>query len=103
MSELFKRLKKAHLNEEPVRCEFLHEEEAYFCHVITPDGVKPIPSKVDCIRNFLEHRNTEDIKSILGLSGYCRRFISNFAKISKLPTRLLQEKVDFKFDDDCRE
>lgn len=41
---------------------------------------------------FLNQKNAKDIKSFLGLSGYYRRFISNFAKLSKQLTNLLQKK-----------
>lgn len=102
LSEVFKRLRKAHLKIQPDKCEFLRKEVAYLGHVITPEGVKPNPSKVECIKNFPMPKNAKEIKSFLGLCGYYRRFIANFAKISKPLTRLLQKNIEFKFDEECR-
>lgn len=56
------------------------------------------PKKVDCIPNFPEPQNKKNNKSFLGLTGYYRRFISNFAKI----TKLLQKDQPFNFDSGCK-
>ena len=39
----------------------------------------------------------------LGHAGFYRRFIKDFSKISRSLTNLLQQKVLFVFDDDCKE
>lgn len=102
LKEVFKRLRKANLKIQPDKCEFLRKEVAYLGHLVTKDGVKPNPAKVECIKNFPEPKNPKDIKSFLGLAGYYRRFISNFAKTSKPLTKLLQKDVTFLFDTDCK-
>lgn len=101
LSEVFKRLRSANLKIQPDKCEFLRKEVAYLGHLITQEGVKPNPSKVECILNFPQPRNAKDIKSFLGLAGYYRRFIPNFAKTSKPLTKLLQKDITFNFDSEC--
>lgn len=101
LKEVFQRLQKANLKIQPDKCEFLKKEVAYLGHLITPEGVKPNPEKVSCIQNFPQPKNPKEIKSFLGLAGYYRRFISNFAKLSKPLTRLLQKDVPFIFNQDC--
>lgn len=101
LTDVFKRLRNANLKIQPDKCEFLRKEVAYLGHVITKDGVKPNPSKVDSILNFPQPKNQKDIKSFLGLAGYYRRFISNFAKVSKPLTKLLQKDQPFVFDSEC--
>jgi hypothetical protein len=48
-------------------------------------------------------RDAKGIRSILGHSGFYRRFIKDFSKISKPLTNLLQKDVPFVFDDDSKE
>lgn len=101
LTEVFQRLRKANLKIQPDKCEFLRKEVAYLGHLITKDGVKPNPTKVDAILNFPQPKDQKDIKSFLGLAGYYRRFIPNFSKISKPLTKLLQKDIPFNFDYDC--
>lgn len=102
LTEVFNRLRKANLKIQPDKCEFLRKEVAYLGHLITQNGVKPNPNKVDAIENFPEPQTPKDVKSFLGLAGYYRRFIPNFAKLSKPLTHLLQKDVPFLFDAACK-
>ena len=101
LTEVFEHLRKANLKIQPDKCEFLRKEVAYLGHLITKDGVKPNPMKVDAILNFPQPKNQKEIQSFLGLAGYYRRFIPNFSKISKPLTKLLQKDIPFNFDSDC--
>jgi hypothetical protein len=40
-----------------------------------------------------------EVRSFLGLAGYCRRFIEGFSKIAKLMTLLLEKEREFKWDE----
>lgn len=53
--------------------------------------------------NYPQPKNQTDIKSVLGLAGYYwhRRFLSNFVKISKPLTKLLQKGETFIVDTEC--
>lgn len=102
LREVFTRLRKANLKIQPDKCEFLRKEVAYLGHLITKDGVKPNPNKVAAIKEFPIPTNTKEIKSFLGLSGYYRRFIPDYAKVSKPLTTLLKKDIPFIFDQYCQ-
>jgi hypothetical protein len=55
------------------------------------------PSKVKDILSWKTPQNISDIRSFLGLAGYCRRFIEGFSKISKPMTKLLAKGNTFEW------
>jgi hypothetical protein len=103
LKEVFDRLRKYNLKLQPVKCEFLRKEVNYLGHLITDEGVKPDPQKVECVQNFPVPQNVKNIKSFLGLLGYYRKFIPNYAEIAKPLTVLLKKDVPYKWSDLCRQ
>ena len=83
IEKVFKRLREANLKIQLDKCEFLRTEVEYFGHIITTEGVKPNPRKIQAIKNFPIPKTKPEIKSFLGLLGYYRRFINDFSKITK--------------------
>jgi len=55
-------------------------------HIVGLPGVMPNPEKVKAINKFSIPKTQKEIKSFLGLCGYYRKFIPNFADISKTLT-----------------
>ena len=56
--------------------------------MISEDGVSPVPSKVEAIKQIPAPHCVKDVRSFLGLSGYYRRFIKDYASISAPLTKL---------------
>lgn len=73
--KLFDRLTQANVVLQPEKCEFLKLEVAYLGHVITKEGVRPDPKKIETILQFPSPKCTKDVRSFLGTTGYYRRFI----------------------------
>ncbi|XP_070152508.1 uncharacterized protein [Polyergus mexicanus] len=77
------------------KCEFLKTEVTYLGHVISKDGVKPDPEKLEAVQRFPRPKTPKNIKQFLGLAGYYRRFIPNFSKFAKPLTNLLKNDTRF--------
>lgn len=92
---VFDRFRNFNLRLQPDKCEFLRREVTYLGHVITDKGVSPNPDKVKAVSEFPTPKNAKDIKSFLGLTGYYRRFIDNFSKLTKPLTCLLKKDAAF--------
>jgi hypothetical protein len=71
----------------------------YFGHVVNKGGVAPDPSKVTAIREFPRPKTVRDIRAFLGLPGYYRAFIKNYAAISRPLTQLTKKDVKFTWTD----
>ena len=72
-------------------------------HKISERGIEVDKAKVDAIEKMWCPKDIKGIRSFLGHAGFYRRFITDFSKISRPVTNLLQKYVPFVFDDDCVE
>ena len=55
----------------------------YLGHLISVDGIQPLPEKLDSICNMPKPRSPKEIKQFLGLTGYYRKFVPRFSDISR--------------------
>ena len=83
LDEVFKRLAASNLSLKPSKCELFREEVAYLGHVVSADGIKPQADKIDKIQRFPVPTTRKAVRSFLGLAGYYRRYIRNFARLAK--------------------
>lgn len=95
LRHVFDRLRANNLKLQPDKCEFMRHEVSYLGHMISDKGVQPNPIKVKAIQDFPVPKDARSIKMFLGLVGYYRKFIDNFAKIAKPLTLLLKKDVPF--------
>ena len=85
---IFKRLKNAGLKLGKDKYEFAKLELAFLRHIVSGQGISPDPSKIDKIKNFPIPKNITELRGLLGLALYYRRFIQDFS-ISAAPLYLL--------------
>ncbi|GBG62891.1 hypothetical protein CBR_g34263 [Chara braunii] len=85
------------------KCEFVWQELEYLGHSITPEGISPLSDKIQAIQEWSEPRNDTDVRSFLGLAGYCHRFIKGYSKIAAHLTTLQCEDQPFDFKEDAWE
>jgi RNase H-like domain found in reverse transcriptase/Reverse transcriptase (RNA-dependent DNA polymerase) len=96
---IFQKLRNVNLKIQLDKSEFLCKEVAFLGHLITPEGIKPNPSKIDAIQKYPIPRTIKEIKSFMGLVGYYRRFISNFAKLTSPLTKCLKKGSKININD----
>jgi hypothetical protein len=97
LREVFEQFRKFNIKIEPNKCEFLRPELAYLGHVISKEGVKPDPKKVEAVVRLPVPEKEKDVKAFLGLRGYYRKFIPHFSTIAKPLTTLLMKDVPWKW------
>lgn len=99
LREVFDRLRKSNFKIQLDKSEFLRKEVAYLGHIVTPNGVKPNPGKIYSIQNYPMPKTTKQIKRFLGLLGYYREFIKDFASLTKPLTKCLKKNAVVNVED----
>ena len=83
LETVFSQLREAGLKMKHSKCDFFKSEIHYLGHLISPEGISPLPNKLDCIKHIPAPKNTKEIKQFLDLTGYYRKFVPRFADISR--------------------
>nr|GEV20714.1 putative reverse transcriptase domain-containing protein [Tanacetum cinerariifolium] len=91
-------LKKEKLFAKFSKCEFWLQELHFLWHVVNSIGTHVDPSKIEAIKNWKVPKTPSEIRSLMGLASYYRRFIMNFSKIAKPLTSFIQKNQN---DYDC--
>ena len=88
---VFQRLKEKGLTLNRNKCEFNKDSIEFFGYVFSKNGISPDPKKVDEIINLHTPTNASEVRSFLGMTNYCARFIPDYATISEPLRRLTHQ------------
>ena len=99
---VFSHLWEAGLKMKHSKCDFFKSEIHYLGHLISPEGISPLPNKLDSIRHMPVPNSVKDIKQFLGLTGYYRKFVPRFADISRPLTTLTKKDAKFEWTSACQ-
>ena len=95
LDEVFKRLRESKLVLKPKKCELFCTKVAYLGYVVSKEGVIPQPDKIRKVRDYEAPMTRKGVKSFLGLAGYYRRFIRDFARIARPLYQLTSVKQEW--------
>lgn len=99
LNKVLQRLAQANLKVQFDKCEFLQKQCEFLGHIVTQNGIRPNPAKIEKILNWPIPKSTTQIKGFLGLLGYYRKFIRDFAKLTKPLTKCLKKDSKIKHDE----
>ena len=57
------------------KCDFWLKEVSFLGHIVSSDGIRVDPKKIEAVVNWKPPRNVIEVRSFLGLAGYYRRFV----------------------------
>lgn len=83
LNELMGRLSDANIRLNGKKCDFALKSVRYLGHDVTPDGIKPDPTKVEAIQVFGTPRSITEARSFIGMCNFFRRYIRGFASIAR--------------------
>ena len=100
LEEVFRRLVEGGLVLKVTKCQFAVEQVEYLGHIVSANGLKPDPRKVEKLRSFPQPKNLTELRAFLGFAGYYRRFIKNFALIAAPLFLLLKDDQPFEWKEE---
>ncbi|NBP59460.1 RNA-directed DNA polymerase, partial [bacterium] len=83
LEKVLKRLMEYGVLLNPSKCKFGLTEVQYVGHVIDHEGLKFSSEKIEKVLNFELPKTMKNMKSFLGLTGFFRSHVANYAELSK--------------------
>ena len=100
LRNIFERLDQAKFKIQPDKCVFATDQVENLGHICTPQGIRPDPKKVRAIKEYPIPKTVKDIRSFVGLAGYYRRHVPDFARLAQPLTNLTKKDVPFEWTSD---
>jgi hypothetical protein len=93
LKQVFERLKHFGLRANRSKCCFARESINYLGHVITKDGIRVNPLKVEAIVKMIPPNNVKKLKSFIQMCSWFRRFVPDFSDVARPLTDLLKKNA----------
>ena len=71
---------RAGLKLQPSKCKLFREETEYLGHLVSKEGIRPVPEYTEIVRKWPLPRTVTQVRAFLGKIGYYRRFLKDFAR-----------------------
>jgi hypothetical protein len=71
-------------------------------HIVSADGVRIDPKRVESVKKLSLPRSKKDIQSFLGTINFIRRFIENFAELTKHITCMLRKNSEVRCTEEAK-
>ena len=101
--KLLQRLQEVNLKLKPSKCSLMQKKVVYLGHVVSGDGIATDPEKVKLVEEWPTPTNLKQLRGFLGLTGYYRKFVRDYAHIAGPLNRLLKKDQAYEWTEDCQE
>ena len=92
----------------PKKCEFFNSKISYLEQIVSSKGIETDPKKVEAVKDWEVPKTVMDIRSFLGFTNYYRRFIKDYAKVTRPLNMLIsgenasKKKKPIEWNDECQ-
>ena len=101
LEQVFQSLESTGLKLKLQKCSFFKKHIQYLGHLLSDEGIQPLPEKLESIAKMPMPKNPKQVKQFLGLVGYYRKFVPRFADISRVLNKLTRKNEEFKWTPEC--
>ena len=72
-------MRLANLKLKVSKCRMLQREVHFLGHVVSDNGLKMDPAKIEAVATWPEPQNLKEVRSFVGLCAWYRELVSDFA------------------------
>ncbi len=103
LDDVFLKLREVNLKLNPSKCCFVVRSVTFLGHVVSDEGTKPDPGKVDAVVHFPVPKTVTNIRSFLGLIGYYQNYVRGYSRLAAPLFELTKKDVAFVWNSDCHQ
>ena len=81
LKAVFAKITEAGLRLKPKKCEFFKTCVEYLGHIVSKNGIKINPKKIEAIIKWPQPRTVTEVRSFLGFCNYYKKFMYQYAKL----------------------
>ena len=91
LRQVFTRIREGNIRLNLAKCHFGHSQLPFLGFIVSHEGIKPDPTKVQAMTDFPAPRNISTLRSFLGTTGFYRSFIQDYSKKAAPLNQLLKK------------
>ena len=103
LREVFQRFKDANLKINPTKREFFRQKVPFLGHIVSREGIQAVLEKTSTVNRYPVPKNATEVKSVLDLCSYYRRYVQDFAKIARPLHQLTGKSKDIFWNSEAQE
>ena len=97
LRKVFLKCRRFGISLNPKKYLFAMKEGKLLGHIVSTEGVRIDPSRVEAIQTLSLPRSRKEVHAFLGKINFLRRFVSNFAEMVKHITTMLRKGNEVKW------
>lgn len=99
VKKVLQRLQKYGLYLKPKKCEFFKKEIKFLGHIVTTEGIKMDPEKIQAILDWPTPTNVKEVQAFHGLANYYRQYITKFSEMVRPLVELFKKDETFEWNE----
>lgn len=103
LTNVLNQIQQSGLKLKPAKCNLFERKVNFLGHIVSESGIECDPEKISKISSWPTPRCVRQVRSILGLASYYRKFVPEFSEICKPLYGLTEKGVKFVWSPECEE
>jgi len=101
LQAVFDKLRAANLRIHPQKCKVAVSNVKYLGHMFSAEGCQVNPDKVKILREYPRPTNAKELRQLLGLSNFYKKFIRGYSVLANDLYALLKKDQPFVWNEKC--